>query len=95
MIHSLTFAHGRTSSHRYIRVTLTSTINASSVQKVMLLGRSRDKDEISALLAGAAAGRGGARLFHGDPGMGRSALLRFAAAEAVGFVVVELFQMTP
>lgn len=65
-------------------------INASSVQKIMLRGRANAKDEISALLAGAAAGRGGARLFHGDPGIGRSALLRFAASEAVDFAVVEL-----
>ncbi|GIJ53367.1 LuxR C-terminal-related transcriptional regulator [Virgisporangium aurantiacum] len=61
------------------------------MQKIMLRGRATAKDEISALLAGAAAGRGGARLFHGDPGIGRSALLRFAASEAVDFAVVELF----
>lgn len=57
----------------------------------MLRGRAAAKDEISALLAGAAAGHGGARLFHGDPGIGRSAVLGFAASEAVDFVVVELF----
>ncbi|GIJ70111.1 transcriptional regulator [Virgisporangium ochraceum] len=56
----------------------------------MLRGRAGAKDEISAILAGAAAGRGGALLLHGDPGIGRSALLRFAASEAVDFAVVEL-----
>lgn len=65
-------------------------INASLVQKVVLCGRGRATDEISALLAGAAAGQGGARLFHGDPGIGRSAVVGLAAAEAVDLAGVEL-----
>ena len=65
-------------------------INASPVQKIIIRGRTPERDDISALLAGAAAGRGGARLYTGDPGIGRSAVLRMAAGEAAGFVVVTL-----
>jgi DNA-binding CsgD family transcriptional regulator len=65
-------------------------INAFPVQKIMLRGRTRERDDLVTLLAGAAAGRGGARVYTGDPGIGRSALLRSATQEAAGFVVVTL-----
>ena len=45
---------------------------------------------MAALLAGATTGRGGALLFHGDLGIGKTALLRAATAQAGGFRVVAL-----
>ena len=55
-----------------------------------LRGREPEREAVAALLAGAATGRGGALLFHGDLGIGKTALLRSAIAQAGGFTVVAL-----
>jgi DNA-binding CsgD family transcriptional regulator len=44
--------------------------------------------EVRDLLAGAAAGRGGALVLRGEPGIGRSSALAAAAAAATGFTVL-------
>nr|WP_240948175.1 LuxR family transcriptional regulator [Planosporangium mesophilum] len=58
------------------------------------MDRATERRAIRALLTGAATGTGGALLLHGEPGIGKSALLRHAAAEATsiaaGFDVVTL-----
>ncbi|WP_187369281.1 helix-turn-helix transcriptional regulator [Baekduia soli] len=56
----------------------------------MLLGRQREVAHIDDLLAGALAGTSSALLLHGEPGIGKSALLRHAGERAteLGFGVV-------
>jgi DNA-binding CsgD family transcriptional regulator len=53
-----------------------------------LPGRGRECAEIAALVSGIAGGSGGALAFHGDVGMGKTALVRFALGEAVDFATV-------
>ncbi|MFL6122564.1 LuxR C-terminal-related transcriptional regulator [Actinophytocola sp.] len=50
----------------------------------MLYGRDEERAVIDALLAGAAAGRSGALVITGEPGIGKTALLDYAAAKATG-----------
>jgi AAA ATPase domain len=57
---------------------------------VTLYGRDAEQKAIAALLDNAAAGNGGALMFHGDLGIGKTALLISAAADATDFAVVEL-----
>ncbi len=54
----------------------------------MLIGRGSERAELDALLEQAAAGSGGSLLLRGEPGIGKSALLDYAAAQAVGFRVL-------
>jgi DNA-binding CsgD family transcriptional regulator len=54
----------------------------------MLLGRSREQADITRLLDGARAGRGGALVLRGEPGIGKSALLEDAAGRARGLRVL-------
>jgi DNA-binding CsgD family transcriptional regulator len=48
----------------------------------MLLGRVKERAAIEALLERARAGHGGGLLLHGEPGIGKSALLSYAAERA-------------
>ena len=48
----------------------------------MLVGRSAERARIDALLDGARMGRGGALLVRGEPGIGKSSLLRYGEREA-------------
>ncbi|MDI1463825.1 LuxR C-terminal-related transcriptional regulator [Catellatospora sp. KI3] len=54
----------------------------------MLRGRDRLRETVADLLVRAEAGAGGALLLHGDPGSGRTALLRHTAARAPGWTVL-------
>ena len=45
----------------------------------MLLGRRAETDRVDALIRGAKQGQGGALVIRGEPGVGKTALLRFAA----------------
>src|SRR3954452_14509253 len=54
----------------------------------MLVGRTRERRRIERLLADARQGTSGALLLHGDPGIGKTALLRWTVAEAEGFRVL-------
>jgi AAA ATPase-like protein len=49
----------------------------------MLLGRGPEVDRIDRALAGARQGRSSALVIRGEPGIGKTALLRYAAAEAI------------
>ncbi|MFC4123599.1 AAA family ATPase [Nocardia rhizosphaerae] len=49
----------------------------------MLHGREAEQARIDELLAGAAAGRSGALVLRGEPGIGKSALLDYAAAQGI------------
>src|SRR3954449_4927216 len=48
----------------------------------MLVGRSRERARLERLLDDARQGRSGALLLHGDPGIGKTALLRWTAEQA-------------
>ena len=50
----------------------------------MLLGRDRELTVLAGLVTGVAAGRGSVVLIEGEPGIGKSALVRAALAGAVG-----------
>jgi len=53
-----------------------------AVQRALLLGRDAELSQLLELVGGLGAGRGGAALVEGEPGIGKSALLRAAAADA-------------
>ena len=55
----------------------------------MLLGRDPELKRIGGLMARAREGSGGALLFVGEPGIGKTSLLAEAAAEAAGMRVIE------
>ena len=54
----------------------------------MLLGRAAECDRVERLLAAARAGTSGALVIGGDPGVGKTALLDHAAANATGMTVL-------
>ncbi len=53
-----------------------------------LLGRRREREVLDRLLEGARRGDGGVLVVHGEPGVGKTALLEYAAGGAEGFRVV-------
>jgi DNA-binding CsgD family transcriptional regulator len=55
----------------------------------MLVGRSAERATLERLLADARQGRSGVLLLRGEPGIGKSALLRYIADQAEGFTVVQ------
>src|SRR4051812_36447486 len=46
-----------------------------------LLGREREREVLSRLLEGVRGGRGGVLVVHGDPGVGKTALLEWTVEE--------------
>jgi DNA-binding CsgD family transcriptional regulator len=50
-----------------------------------LLGREREREVFDRLLEGVRGGRGGVLVVHGEPGVGKTALLEYAAEAARGF----------
>lgn len=62
--------------------------DASTVHKPVLHGRARECAAITGLLAGAARGAGGSLMVQGDLGLGKTALLAYAAGQAEGFAVL-------
>jgi DNA-binding CsgD family transcriptional regulator len=50
-----------------------------------LLGRERERDVLDRLLDGVRGGRGGVLVVYGEPGVGKTALLEYAAEAARGF----------
>jgi DNA-binding NarL/FixJ family response regulator len=55
---------------------------------VQLLGRQRERDVLDRLLATAREGHGGVLVLHGDPGVGKTAMLEYALETAKDFGVV-------
>ena len=53
----------------------------------MLLGRKNECQVLDEFLAAARKGDGGALVVHGDPGIGKTALLEYAVASATEFDV--------
>ena len=54
----------------------------------MLLGRRAETDRIDALIHGAKRGQGGALVIRGEPGVGKTALLRYATDAAEGMQIL-------
>jgi DNA-binding CsgD family transcriptional regulator len=52
-----------------------------------LLGRGRERDVLERVLAGVRAGHGEVLVVHGEPGVGKTALLEYAVSAAQGFRV--------
>jgi DNA-binding CsgD family transcriptional regulator len=55
-----------------------------------LRGRDRECAQIDALLQNAARGRGGSLVFHGEAGIGKTALLDYAAGAGTGFRIARI-----
>src|SRR6266850_1122402 len=60
---------------------------ATSLGEERLLGRQREREVLDRLLEGARAGHGGVLVVHGEPGVGKTALLEYAIEAARGFLV--------
>ena len=56
-------------------------------QSAELIGREEERARIDALLDGARLGRSGALVVSGEPGIGKSSLLRYASDRAAGMAV--------
>src|SRR2546425_1243696 len=54
----------------------------------MLLGRSAERAQVDRLLAEAVGGKSAALVIRGEPGIGKTALLRYAAERADGMTVL-------
>src|SRR6188472_274204 len=54
------------------------------------LGRTRERERLDAMLAQARAGRSAVLVIRGEPGIGKTALLRYAARQASGLRTVEV-----
>jgi DNA-binding CsgD family transcriptional regulator len=54
-----------------------------------LLGRQREREALDRLLASALGGHGGVLVMYGEPGVGKTALLRYAGDAARGFRVIQ------
>src|ERR1700722_5086413 len=52
------------------------------------LGRRNERGRLDRVLEGARTGRGGTVVIHGEPGIGKSSLLRYAMESAAGFQVL-------
>ncbi len=61
----------------------------------MLFGRAKERAAIEALLERARAGRGGGLVLHGEPGIGKSALLGYAAERAAGMRLLRTVGVEP
>jgi DNA-binding CsgD family transcriptional regulator len=61
---------------------------ATRLVEPRLLGREREREVLARLLEEARAGRGGVLVVHGEPGVGKTALLDHAVEAAQGFRVV-------
>lgn len=61
----------------------------------MLVGRTAERAAIDEMLRSAQSGRGRGVVVHGEPGIGKSALLDYAAAQAEGMVVLRTVGLEP
>jgi predicted ATP-dependent serine protease len=63
---------------------------STSSSAVVLRGRADECARLGALLEGTAAGRGGALMLRGEPGVGKTALLEYAIASAPTLRVIRV-----
>ena len=64
---------------------LSGGMSAASSPVRQLLGRQREREALDRLLRAARGGRGGVLVLHGEPGVGKTALLEHAAATVTDF----------
>src|ERR1700754_4715034 len=62
----------------------------SAIRGPAFVGRTTERDVLDGLLAKVREGESEALLIHGEAGIGKTALLRYAARQASGFRVAEL-----
>src|SRR6201995_5947029 len=62
----------------------------SAIRGPAFVGRTTERDVLDGLLAKVREGESEALLIHGEAGMGKTALLRYAARQASGYRVAEL-----
>ncbi|GAA3583175.1 LuxR family transcriptional regulator [Nonomuraea rosea] len=60
-----------------------------------VLGRDGEIEQLESLLRHAAEGRGGGVVLHGEPGIGKTALLSYAEEHATGFLVLRAVGVAP
>jgi DNA-binding CsgD family transcriptional regulator len=60
-----------------------------------VLGRANEIEQLDSLLRSAAEGRGGGVVVHGEPGIGKTALLSYAKDKAEGFQVLRAVGVEP
>jgi DNA-binding CsgD family transcriptional regulator len=58
---------------------------------VQVLGREREREVLDQLLERARVGRGGVLVMHGEPGVGKTVLLKYAVEAAHGFRIARTF----
>ena len=73
---------------RALRLRLRSGHRADEEARPMLLGRRTECEQLDRLLTGSRSGRGDAIVVHGEPGIGKTALLDYAVARAHEFRVL-------
>src|SRR4051794_7215799 len=61
-----------------------------AIGRLGFLGRTRERERLDAMLAQASDGQSAALVIGGQPGIGKTALLRYAARQASGFRIAEL-----
>jgi DNA-binding CsgD family transcriptional regulator len=61
-----------------------------AIRGLGFLGRTREREHLDAMLAQARAGRSAVLVIRGEPGIGKTALLRYAARQASGLRIVEV-----
>src|ERR1044071_3926809 len=60
------------------------------IRGLSFLGRTRERERLDAMLAHARDGQSAVLVIRGEPGIGKTALLRYAARQASGLQVAEL-----
>jgi len=62
----------------------------STIRGLVFLGRTRERERLDAMLAQARAGQSAVLVIRGEPGIGKTALLRYAARQASGLRTTEV-----
>src|ERR1700745_1174230 len=61
-----------------------------AIRGLGFLDRARERERLDSVLAHASDGRSAVLVIHGEPGIGKTALLRYAARQASGLRVAEI-----
>jgi DNA-binding CsgD family transcriptional regulator/tetratricopeptide (TPR) repeat protein len=62
----------------------------SGDHRLALLGRTSERELLDAMLASARSGRSAVLVIHGEPGIGKTAMLRYAARQASGLRIAQI-----
>src|SRR6185295_8757634 len=61
-----------------------------AIRGLGFLGRTRERERLDAMLAHARDGQSAVLVIRGEPGIGKTALLRYAARQAAGLRTIEI-----